>query len=1042
MKNSKKNRVIFRVCCILIALTGLQILSYTCARADKPIIYHLNLRYTQTFPASMCWDIRLSSVCVQGLVNRQAPRLFISFTDDDVNWLARITEPGALCDGWKVREITYTQMLTLFRGYIKGMILFDPDPSTGAISSSLAAATAAGIEGGIAVRKDPTSYVYRWLNSIGVPVLMDISGKFTGSGTIYDSTTASTGSAKCDAYIWAKEHYIDTGKCDPTVLSYTLDMYGLSMGTGNACQLQNLDYAIMKKGFCFELSPWGDEEPSDDLTQPIGTDLSTFKAILDACNTKTNKSKMIKVCGFVNWPYKYTSYGSVGGSHAETATEWELVKILSAYNCYLEADAPSPSYVANASFYAGLLPEFNTRHYVQNRPPTYDEMVSRGLINSNGSVPNGNYVLYSMCDYDQVSWTMYILAKKGGVYDGDKSSVYCNWGVDPNAIDRACVAFDYMYRKKTDHDFFMGWDSGAGYVNPTLLYGTRSPSGYPSAMDIWQKHCEKYYRPLDYSITGWILNSDINIDTTCCGYYTQFSGDGIASGTTNLSTPFMQDNVPISKVYSSIPNYSSGVIFRNYRGDAQRTVAEMKSVVDSYASSGHNHQFLDAYTYYYLLRYYKGGSNNYRETWVDDTTPRLMQAGNAYSFNVTVRNDGWDTWSEASSYRLGCAIVPSGTTPANTDYDSRGRFYLPSGTTVAPGESVTFTVTLTAPSSTGDYDLYFDMVRDGKTWFRYWNNLECIKNVSVVNDPSIVDTDGDGTPDLTEDTNGTFFWYPGDNYTLGPSAPAAPVDAGIYTKSTTVKFTWTAVDGAVGYYCQIGTTPGGNDIFDGYLDNVLYKSITGTNGTTYYCRVQAINNIGYASEWSANSDGITVDSTAPSTPAAPTDSGIYSGTNVKFDWTAAVDTTSGVAGYYCHIGTTSGGTDIYNEYVGNVLTKTITAAAGTTLYCSVCATDNAGNIGTYSQSSDGVFVVAYASDNIASLKNLVDGTSIGVNYRIVTAVYNGFFYIEDANRVSGIRVVSDANVAVNQVVDVIGIMATSNFERCVNATTVKIEAAS
>ncbi|MEN6415236.1 MAG: hypothetical protein ABFD49_01695, partial [Armatimonadota bacterium] len=890
------NQYLTRISRLFAAIVALSSITLVSAQADKPIIYHVDLRSTEGLTTAQCFDMRLVSVCVQGLVNREAPRLFISFINDDANWLDRITESGALCDGWEVREITYEQMISLFRGYINGLILFDPDPSTGAISSSLVAATVAGVEGGIAIRKDTTSTIYKYLvNRLGIPVLLDLTGKFTGSGTIYDSTTASTGSAKCDAYIWAKEHYIDTGECDPTLLFYTLDLYGLNIANYNHTQLQNLDYAIMRKGFCFELSPWDDEIPGDDTSQPLGTDLATFKAILNACNTQTGQNEMIKVCGFPNWQYKYSNEGTLGGSHLPGDTEWEFIKILTAYNCYCEADAPGINYTANASFYAGLLPEFNTRRYVQNRPPTYDEMVSRGLITSSGSVPNGNYTMIGIGDYDQVSWVMYSLADEGGFYDDttSKASVYCNWGIDPNAIDRACVAFDYMYRNKTDHDFFVGWDSGAGYVNPTKLYGTRSPSGYSNGMAIWQKHCSKYYRALDYSITGWILNGSSSMTTTCCAYYDQFSGDGIGlCSPIGFSTPRLNNNVPICAI-GEIPNYSSSVCFRWHRMVVP-TISDIKSVVDSYASSGKNHQFLDAYTFYYLLRYYLGGSNNYRETWVDDTTPRLMQAGQTYSFNVTVRNDGWDTWSEANSYRLGCAMVSSGTTPADTDYDSRGRFTIPGSGSVAPGESVTFTVSLTAPSTTGTYDLYFDIVRDGVTWFRYQYNLESIKTVMVVSDPSTVDTDGDGVPDLTEDANGTFFWNPDDNYAFGPATPAAPADTGAYTTSTSIRFSWAAVAGAVGYYCQIGTTPGGSDIYDDYLGNYLYKTLAGTDGNTYYCRIQAINNTGHVSAWSVSSDGITVDKTAPSTPAAPTDNGTYTSASVTFNWSAATDVTSGV----------------------------------------------------------------------------------------------------------------------------------------------------
>ncbi|MCE5200264.1 MAG: hypothetical protein ABFD54_07200 [Armatimonadota bacterium] len=1035
-----RNHYIIRILslmAVIVALSSIALVST--ARADKPVIYHLDLRYTEGITAAQCFDIRLVSVCMQGLVNREAPRLFISFINDDTNWLRRITEPGALCDGWEVREITYAQMITMFRGYINGLILFDSGTSTGAISSSLVAATVAGADGGIAIRKDTTSTIYKYLvNTLRIPVLNDLTGKFTGSGTIYQSTTASTGSAKCDAYIWAKEHYINTGKCDPKLLFYTLDLYGLNIANRNHTQLQNLDYAIMRKGFCFELSPWGDEIPGDDTSQPQGTDLATFKAILDACNTQTGQTEMIKVCGFPNWQYKYSNEGTLGGSHLPGDTEWEFIKILTAYNCYCEADAPGVNYTANASFYAGLLPEFNMRRYVQNPPPTYNDMVSRGLITSTGSVPSGNYVMIGMGDYDQVSWVMYCLANEGGFYNdtANKSSVYCNWGVDPNAIDRACVAFDYMYRNKTDHDFFFGWDSGAGYVNPTQLYGTRSPSGYPSGMPLWQKHCSKYYRALDYSITGWILNGSSSMTTACCAYYNEFSGDGIGlCSPIGFSTPTLKNNVPICSI-GSIPNYSTGVHFRWDRIVAS-TVSNLKSIVDSYASSGKNHRFLDAYTFYYLLRYYSGGNNDYRETWVNDTAPRLMQAGKTYSFEVTVRNDGWDTWSESSSYRLGCAMVSSGATPSDTDYDSRGRFSIPGSGSVSPGESVTFTVSLTAPAAVGTYDLYCDIVRDGVTWFRYQYNLESVKPIKVVSDPSTVDTDGDGTPDLVEDANGTFFWHPDDNYAFGPATPAAPADTGAYTTSTSIRFSWDAVPDAIGYYCQIGTTPGGSDIYNDYLGNYLYKTLAGTDGHTYYCRIQAINNTGHLSAWSANSDGIAVDMSVPSTPAAPTDSGMYSGASVTFNWTAATDSTSGVAGYFCRIGTTSGGSDIYSGYVGNALTKTVIATAGKTLYCSICAKDNAGNMGSWSLSSDGVTVVSHESNDIASLKSHPDGTSVKVYGSVVTAVFNGFFYIEDVNRISGIKVVSNATVAVNQVVDVDGTMATSDSERYINAATVQ-----
>ncbi|MFI4912143.1 MAG: hypothetical protein ACIAQZ_10805 [Sedimentisphaeraceae bacterium JB056] len=587
------------------------------------------------------------------------------------------------------------------------------------------------------------------------------------SSKVWQTSVASTGSAKCDAYIWAVENYLSQGLCDPTTLSYTLDLWGCSSSISLKNQLSNLDYAIMKKGFCFELSPWGDEAPNDDTSQTVGTDLDTFKTIIDECNTQTGKTEMIKVCGFPNWDQKYTS--EVGGSHDPVPTEWEFAELLSAYNAYMEGDALSLSYVSNCSFYNGLNPAVKARRHIQNPAPTYDDMVSRGLIDSNGNVVAGNYILMYMGDYDQASWTLYWLA--GDRYDdSNRGNLACSWALTPNTSDRVSVAYEYMYRNKTDRDYFIAGDSGAGYLNPGLLHGTRAPSYYPSAVSIWQKHCKEYYRQWDYSITGWLLNGNApTMTTTDAANYQCFSPDGIGMGIdTNTSYQFLSGNSPAitrsgpdnPDELSDMINYSSGVHFAWYRTILYSPTG-LKTLQDSCASSGNNHQFLDAYTFYYLLRYYLGGNNNYRATWVNDTVPRVLANGDTYNATVTVRNDGWDTWSESNNYRLSYAIVPKGTEPDGSDYDANGRFYITG--TVAPGESYDFSVSIDSPTTNGNYDIYIDMVRDGVTWFRSANNIEWRGDVIVATDQDDIDTDGDGFSDMQEIRRETLYWHPDDD---------------------------------------------------------------------------------------------------------------------------------------------------------------------------------------------------------------------------------------------------------------------------------------
>jgi hypothetical protein len=392
-------------------------------------------------------------------------------------------------------------------------------------------------------------------------------------------------------------------------------------------------------------------------------------------------------------------------------------------------------------------------------------MQARGLISANGSVPSGNYVMVGLGDYDSASWTLYWLA--GERYeDPARGQATCNWGVDPNAVDRAGVAMDYLYRHKTDRDFFMAWDSGAGYVNPTQLRGSRSPSGYPSGVGLWQQHCRTYYRLFDYSISAWLLNGSSGpLSSTDFNNYASFSGDGVGGENAPGSATLYQ-NVPALRRFPSdawpppVINNAAGVNFAWYRSII-RWPHEVRTLENNYADSGLNHRFLDAFTFYYLLRHHLGGNNHHRATWAADTIPRIMAAGRTYAVTVSVRNDGWDTWT-SPAYALGHAVVASGQVPSSNDYDAAGHHPLPGGVSVPAGHTATFTFSITAPGTNGEYDVYYDMAHENITWFRQANNIEWKQPLIVATDESDVDTDADGFPDVYETANGRLWWHPGE----------------------------------------------------------------------------------------------------------------------------------------------------------------------------------------------------------------------------------------------------------------------------------------
>lgn len=741
----------------------------TRAVPPKPAIHVLDLAPASALPPGQRYDLRHVAVCIQGLANRDAPRVFLKFHKWDGVWLDRLREPGGLCEGWPVKHVNGVEdLLAHFRKYVRGVILYDPDPATGVISTPLAATTAAGVEDAIALRKDPApgSLYNRLVNDPAgprLPVLIDLTGKFTGHGIIWGTDLPSTGSARCDAYVWARHNYLDAGKCDPTTLSYSLDLWALKVNANLDAQLSNLDYAVSRKGFCFELTPWGDEAPNDDPRQPVGTDRKTFMSILDSCNRQTRQERMIKFVGFVNWPFKYTR--RTGGKHEDVATEWETARFLTAYNCYKEADAAAPSYISNASFYYGLLPAVRERRYVQNPPPTRDQLLAQGLIGPDGKVPPGNYVCIALGDYDQASWTLYLLGNERW-NDPARGQATCNWAIDPNAVDRASVAMDYFYRHKSPRDFFFAWDSGAGYVNPTQLYGRRKPSGYPSGVRIWQEHCKHYYRLFDYSISGWLLNGSAGqLGVEDCRNYAPFSGDGIGTQDARQPGPLLVENIPVHERFPSdalpspLIDSPTGVNFAWYR-TILVSPRDLKALEARHAGTPHNHRILDVFTYYYLMRHHLDGKNEYRATWMGDTIPRIMTAGKRYAVTITVRNDGWDTWSEAAGYRIAATLIASGTAPANADYDAAGHHPLPQATTVPPGETATFSLALTAPAKPGSYDLYYDMVHEGVTWFRERHNIEWKTPILVAPDETRVDTDNDGMPDAEENVIGRLWWHP------------------------------------------------------------------------------------------------------------------------------------------------------------------------------------------------------------------------------------------------------------------------------------------
>jgi len=529
--------------------------------AAKPAIRIYDLRYTLNIDTNrpeqieMAWDHCHVVAALQGLVNRHGPLLYIRFIDSqhgkrnvDDYWLKKLTEPGQWLYGRKIETVgDIVELVEIFRSYIRGAVVYDPAVA----ATSNVASTVAGVEGLLPIRYDKSAdslYTKLVLSGPKLPVkcwLVKPDGRsiFTGKGQIPGTNRASTGSAKCDAYLWMKYKYMDTGRCNGAFGAYYLDQYWMRRPRNSVLNhhcLTNHDFFISKKAFFFDLHVWGDEVPIDDPGQKVGTDLKTLKELLLSAYNHGGKEKMIHIGGFVPWAYKYTSHTGAGGKHAPVPTEWEYGKIISAYNGFMDADAIGYGAMANASFYA----HFPLKKKYPQRWVTRKELIERGYLSRDGKVKfdGRDFLIFYVGDYDCAAW---LYQRIMDIWDDPaRGKIPMMWCISPVLARRAPMAMDYIRRTATSNDYFASADNGAGYCEPGMLQEPRGVSNLPSGLDAWARHCKSFYDRWGLSITGFIIyghGPQLNEAGLDC--YASFSPNGIVPSAGPVA--MLHKNMPV-----------------------------------------------------------------------------------------------------------------------------------------------------------------------------------------------------------------------------------------------------------------------------------------------------------------------------------------------------------------------------------------------------------------------------------------------------------------------------------------------------------------
>ena len=143
------------------------------------------------------------------------------------------------------------------------------------------------------------------------------------------------------------------------------------------------------------------------------------------------------------------------------------------------------------------------------------------------------------------------------------------------------------------------------------------------------------------------------------------------------------------------------------------------------------------------MNFVYASSNNAQ--FISQSVPTTMVAGQQYNVWVKMRNTGSTTWTQATNYRLGSQ------NPRDNANWGFNRVYLSASDSVGPGQYKTFYFTVTAPSTPGNWNFQWRMLREGVEWFGgYTTNV-------VVN----VTASDNSTGNITVDLNTACYPFAG-----------------------------------------------------------------------------------------------------------------------------------------------------------------------------------------------------------------------------------------------------------------------------------------
>ena len=597
-----------------------------CSGCRAEVLVYLNLRhlgavdYADSAAVLAMWDELHVASTLQGIVNRKKPRLYVDYITNgqkaiDAHWWHLFRRKGEWLAGRDTLTLcSVEEAVAYFRKELRGVVAYD----TNVASTSNVASAIAGIEDLLAVRYDvtpgslysrlclagPQRPVRKWL------VWKDGTSLFTGEGNLPDCRRTSSGSVKCDPYLWFVEHYMKTGRCSGRCAGYYPDQMWRSMPSRtnhNHHQLTNHDYFVSRKGFFFDLSPWGDEPATDDPSQPVGTDLRTLQELLHTADSLGGGKRMCHIGGFPAWAFKYTK--RVGGTHEDVDTEWRFSELISHYNAFKDADAIGLGALANASFWQ----HFPLRRRYAQPQVTKADLQARGLLDAEGRVDTTHtYFIIYIGDYDAASWLSQMTPL---LWDApQRGKLPMMWCISPVLAQRVPHVMHYIRQTASPLDYFAAADNGAGYMMPGTAEAQDAAEGTSRHIDAWEAHCKRFYRQWGLTITGFIIDGNgPAMGKRALDAYARFSPDGIVPQKCEPAS--LHGNMPVLRsdwdLVSDNPSEAARVLVDrihqckipfHWSRCILKSPAWYNEVVREACSLDSSIQLLDAPTFFALLR--------------------------------------------------------------------------------------------------------------------------------------------------------------------------------------------------------------------------------------------------------------------------------------------------------------------------------------------------------------------------------------------------------------------------------------------------------